>query len=290
MRFRLSILGVLGGAALGGGIVGLLQQASVAYPTPTLLAGAVAAGAAAGIVLPTLARPRRGPDDGHDSGPADATPAGAGPTASTPPAAAAPTTSATTSPAASGRTGGDPWDRASGGEWAPDDLAALRADDPVVAVPGDASPVDGDTHTGADLTAGVGDPSPVEPDAAGPVAAEPVPVEPVPAEPVPVDPTPVDAATVGSAPVEAARDEPASAAAPAETPPATVAFRPTHVVPAPGMAAWTAPDPTVAPVAQLEARVELVVVEEAGAWARVVGSNGWTGWVDGRLLVPVPQR
>jgi len=27
------------------------------------------------------------------------------------------------------------------------------------------------------------------------------------------------------------------------------------------------------------------VVERAGAWARVVCSNGWTGWVDGRLLV-----
>jgi len=27
-------------------------------------------------------------------------------------------------------------------------------------------------------------------------------------------------------------------------------------------------------------------VAQGGAWAQVRGLNGWTGWVDGRLLVP----
>ncbi len=35
----------------------------------------------------------------------------------------------------------------------------------------------------------------------------------------------------------------------------------------------------------LGGRLELVVVELAGDWARVVAVNGWTGWVDGRRLV-----
>jgi SH3-like domain-containing protein len=52
------------------------------------------------------------------------------------------------------------------------------------------------------------------------------------------------------------------------------------------MAAWEAPDPARPPVAALSERVELIVVAQAGAWAQVRGANGWTGWVDGRLLVP----
>jgi hypothetical protein len=63
-------------------------------------------------------------------------------------------------------------------------------------------------------------------------------------------------------------------------------FVPTHVVPPSGMPAWHDPDPTVEPVATLAGGVELRVVAETGAWARVVGANGWEGWVDGRLLVP----
>jgi SH3-like domain-containing protein len=63
-------------------------------------------------------------------------------------------------------------------------------------------------------------------------------------------------------------------------------FTPTHVVPAPGLLAWTHPDPTAEPVATLAAGVELRVVAESGAWARVVAANGWEGWVDGRALQP----
>ncbi len=77
-------------------------------------------------------------------------------------------------------------------------------------------------------------------------------------------------------------------AATAVAPPgAPAGWTPTHAVPAAGMAAWAAADPTQPPVAQLSPGVQLVIAEQQGAWARVVGSNSWTGWVDGRLLVPL---
>lgn len=62
-------------------------------------------------------------------------------------------------------------------------------------------------------------------------------------------------------------------------------WTPTHVVPAGGMAAWDAPDPARPPIANLQAGVELVVQAQSGAWAQVRGLNGWSGWVDDRLLV-----
>jgi len=58
----------------------------------------------------------------------------------------------------------------------------------------------------------------------------------------------------------------------------------THTVPGGGISAWAEPDPGLAPVAKLAARVELQVNEQRGAWASVTGSNGWTGWVDARKL------
>ncbi len=67
--------------------------------------------------------------------------------------------------------------------------------------------------------------------------------------------------------------------------PVAQAWRATHVVPATGMQAWAQPDPSQQPIAALQPGVELQVTESRGAWARVVGSNGWTGWVDGRALV-----
>lgn len=66
----------------------------------------------------------------------------------------------------------------------------------------------------------------------------------------------------------------------------TADFVPTHVVPSAGMPAWASPDPAAAPVATLAGGVELRVVGETGAWARVVAANGWEGWVDGRSLSP----
>jgi hypothetical protein len=81
--------------------------------------------------------------------------------------------------------------------------------------------------------------------------------------------------------------QPAPVAQPAPAPPAVAAWQPTHTVPAQGMAAWSAPDPSQPPIANLAAGVQLRLLESAGAWARVDASNGWTGWVDGRLLVLV---
>jgi hypothetical protein len=66
------------------------------------------------------------------------------------------------------------------------------------------------------------------------------------------------------------------------------AWAPTHTVPGGGMSAWSEPDPALAPVATLQARVELRVDDQRGAWAKVTGSNGWTGWVDARKLRPIP--
>ena len=64
------------------------------------------------------------------------------------------------------------------------------------------------------------------------------------------------------------------------------AWAPTHLVPAGGMAAWDAPDPTRQPIAVLAEHAELVVLARAGEWVRVGAAGGWAGWVDGRVLVP----
>ncbi len=62
------------------------------------------------------------------------------------------------------------------------------------------------------------------------------------------------------------------------------AWVPTHRAPREGIDTWARPDPTVEPNGELAGRVEMVVVEEAGAWVRVRCDNGWEGWCDGRLL------
>jgi hypothetical protein len=62
-------------------------------------------------------------------------------------------------------------------------------------------------------------------------------------------------------------------------------WAPTHQVPQGGLEARSEPDPALAPSAKLAARVELTIAERRGDWAKVVGSNGWTGWVDARRLV-----
>jgi len=70
--------------------------------------------------------------------------------------------------------------------------------------------------------------------------------------------------------------------------PQTVPWAPSHTVPGGGMSAWAEPDPSLAPVATLAERVELRIDEQRGAWAKVIGSNGWTGWVDARKLRSLP--
>ncbi|MEU0435565.1 hypothetical protein ABZ153_28710 [Streptomyces sp. NPDC006290] len=65
-------------------------------------------------------------------------------------------------------------------------------------------------------------------------------------------------------------------------------FRPTHVVPQDGLPAWESPDPS-RPTAPLDALLPVELVDRLGDWGRVVCANGWSAWVDGRLLIAVPQ-
>lgn len=66
------------------------------------------------------------------------------------------------------------------------------------------------------------------------------------------------------------------------------AFRPTHVAPPGGLATWTAPDPA-RPSARLDPLLPVRLIARQGDWAQVLCSNGWTAWVDGRLLVALPH-
>ncbi|GLF97057.1 hypothetical protein [Streptomyces yaizuensis] len=65
-------------------------------------------------------------------------------------------------------------------------------------------------------------------------------------------------------------------------------FRPTHVVPHGGLAAWEAPDVSL-PTAPLDPLLPVRLLELRGDWGRILCANGWSAWVDGRLLVAVPQ-
>lgn len=73
---------------------------------------------------------------------------------------------------------------------------------------------------------------------------------------------------------------------PAAPQPAPATWAPSHRVPAGGITAWDTPEPIRQPIAILPEHTELVVLTWAGEWARVRVAGGWTGWVDGRLLVP----
>lgn len=66
-----------------------------------------------------------------------------------------------------------------------------------------------------------------------------------------------------------------------------VAWIATHLIPQGGLRAWDTPDPAKAPITEVAAGLEVQVVEQQGAWARVVFSNGWSAWVDGRVLKEV---
>jgi hypothetical protein len=61
------------------------------------------------------------------------------------------------------------------------------------------------------------------------------------------------------------------------------AWAPTHTVPAEGLTAWVEPDLKAESVA-VAGGLPVAVAERKGDWARIVASNGWTGWVDGRRL------
>ncbi|MFC4607518.1 hypothetical protein ACFO9E_06775 [Streptomyces maoxianensis] len=66
-------------------------------------------------------------------------------------------------------------------------------------------------------------------------------------------------------------------------------FRPTHVVPQDGLPAWEEPDVS-RPAEPLDPLLPVQLVDRRGDWGRIVCANGWSAWVDGRLLVSVPQE
>jgi len=95
------------------------------------------------------------------------------------------------------------------------------------------------------------------------------------------------------------RDSPPPAAAAAAVPraasPATPrpaplplqhTWTPTHTTPSGGLAAWAQPSPASASV-HVDGGLPVQVVARAGEWAQVSAQNGWAGWVDARLLLPV---
>lgn len=68
----------------------------------------------------------------------------------------------------------------------------------------------------------------------------------------------------------------------------TADFRPTHVVPQDGLPAWETPDVN-RPTAPLDALLPVQLVDRLGDWGQIVCANGWSAWVDSRLLVAVPR-
>lgn len=71
-------------------------------------------------------------------------------------------------------------------------------------------------------------------------------------------------------------------------PAAVPGFSPTHVVPGDGLPTWQAPD-VGSPSVPLDPFLPVELVDRRGDWGRVMCANGWSAWVDGRLLVAVPQ-
>jgi protease PrsW len=146
-------------------------------------------------------------------------------------------------------------------------------------------------------------------DASMPTTAE-RPVEPAPLPNEPADQgaaaEPADEAPEAAAPEDSTADRPevpavatiesaVAAALSTQVPPALPArvsppapvWAPTHLVPPGGMPAWLAPDPSHPPMVILAERLDVVVEGWVGAWAHVRAVNGWRGWVDGRLLIPM---
>ncbi len=87
------------------------------------------------------------------------------------------------------------------------------------------------------------------------------------------------------APASGPAKQPAPATPAPQARPLNLTWLPTHRVPPGGMAAWPSPDPSLPPMVELSAGLDLVVERRAGAWAFVRAINGWRGWVDARRLV-----
>jgi hypothetical protein len=84
-------------------------------------------------------------------------------------------------------------------------------------------------------------------------------------------------------PAQAYQAQPVQAQ-PAAQPSTAGGWAPSHSVPPQGLRAWSAPDPSGPVVANLAPGLPIQVAEVRGAWARVICSNGWTGWIDGRII------
>jgi hypothetical protein len=55
--------------------------------------------------------------------------------------------------------------------------------------------------------------------------------------------------------------------------------------PAGGLQAWDTPDPAEQPVAVIAAGLEVEIIEQRDdGWTKVLCTNGWSAWVDGRRL------
>ena len=66
-------------------------------------------------------------------------------------------------------------------------------------------------------------------------------------------------------------------------------FTGTHTTPAAGMATWPHPgSATTGP--RLDPYLVVQLVRVYGDWAQIVCSNGWSTWVDGRILAPAGQQ
>ncbi|WP_327251313.1 hypothetical protein [Streptomyces sp. NBC_01244] len=65
-------------------------------------------------------------------------------------------------------------------------------------------------------------------------------------------------------------------------------FRPTHIVPQDGLPAWETPDLS-RPTVPLDAFLPVRLLSRRGEWGEILCANGWSAWVDGRLLLAVPQ-
>jgi hypothetical protein len=59
----------------------------------------------------------------------------------------------------------------------------------------------------------------------------------------------------------------------------------THVVPTEGLPAWAGPDGSVAPAANLDPGLDVMVIDVHADWAHIRCSNGWEAWVDHRRLI-----
>ncbi|MER5728758.1 hypothetical protein ABT084_10505 [Streptomyces sp. NPDC002138] len=77
-------------------------------------------------------------------------------------------------------------------------------------------------------------------------------------------------------------------AMPTGTPDGVADFRPTHVVPPEGLPGWEAPDVSLV-ATPLDPFLPVRLLSRRGEWGEVLCANGWSAWVDGRLLVAVPQ-